>query len=247
MISHRAFDPRAKLAATTAVAVAAVAAQETASLAVVGLVLVGFVALGGDFGLREWVRTVAPVLSLVPLLLALNTLFYASGRPIWAVQVHGWTVGVTTGGVATAVRIALRLLVVTGVASWFAGTTEAEAFEAALARLGVPWSFAFLLSLTVRLVPAMGHRFRVVEEAQRSRGLSIEGGFLARLRARIPMFVPFLSAVIRYGYELGDALTARGFDRIERRTAYVTVTFRPADYALVAAFALGLALFFFAP
>jgi energy-coupling factor transporter transmembrane protein EcfT len=46
------------------------------------------------------------------------------------------------------------------------------------------------------------------------------------------MFVPFLSAIIRYGYELSDGLTARGYDQIESRTTYVEVRHNRVDYVV---------------
>ena len=232
MFDHEALDPRSKLALTTVVVVLAVSADDPMRLLTILAGVAVFVAVGRGFGLVAWVRAISPILYLLPLLLVLNTLFYTSGEPIWTVLVGGHVVGVTTGGIETAVRIALRLLTVTAIAAWFAATTPSEEFEVGLVSLGVPWSFAFLVSLTVHLVPEMRHRFAVVEEAQRSRGLVLSGGPIARARARIPMFLPFFSAVIRYGYELSDALTARGFDRIEDRTSLVAIHHDPADYAL---------------
>ena len=229
MFDHESLDPRSKLALTVAVVLAAVASGDWRHL--VGLLAFVFavVAVGRGYGPVGWVRSMSPILYILPLLLVLNTLFYAGGTPLWAVSVMGHPVGVTTGGLYTAGVIALRLVVVAGVAAWFAGTTGAEAFEVALGHLGVPWTVAFLFSLSIRLVPTMRRRFAVVEEAQRARGLSLEGGPLANARARIPMFVPFLSAIIRYGYELSDALSARGFDRIDDRTSLVAVGHGPAD------------------
>ncbi|MGM0397560.1 MAG: energy-coupling factor transporter transmembrane component T [Halobacteriota archaeon] len=241
MFAHDALDPRSKLALTVAVIVVAVAARTW--LPLVGLLafVLGFVALGRGYGPVAWVRSIGPILYLLPVLLVLNTLFYAGGESIWTVPVAGYTVGVTTDGVATSGLIALRLLVIAGVAAWFAATTDAERFEAGLVHLGIPWSMAFLLSLSMRLVPTMRHRFTVIEEAQRSRGLTLDGGVVDDARDRIPMFVPFLSAIIRYGYELSDALTARGFDRIDRRTSLVDVEHGSADY-LVYLLAIGVVL-----
>ncbi|MFB6069562.1 MAG: energy-coupling factor transporter transmembrane component T [Halanaeroarchaeum sp.] len=240
--AHDALDPRSKLALTAAIGVAAVAASSATRLAVLLAVLAAFVLIGRGFGLREWLHALAPIGYLLAVMLVVNTLFYASGESIWTVSVWDYRVGVTTGGLATSVLVATRLLVVAATAAWFAATTATEEFEAALVRLGVPWSLAFLLSLTVRLVPEMRRRFAVIEEAQRSRGLVVEGGPLARARSRIPTFLPFFSAVVRYGYELSDALSARGFDRIEERTSLVTVRHGRADgavYALALAVLVG--------
>lgn len=232
MFSHASLDPRSKLALTVAVVAVAVVAETWAPLGGLLAVVVAVVLVGRGFSLREWLGAIGPIFYLLPVLLVLNTLFYAGGASIWTVPVAGYTVGVTTGGVFTSGLIALRLLVIAGVAAWFAATTDAEAVEAGLVRLGVPWTMAFLLSLSMRLVPTMRKRFALIEEAQRSRGLRLDGGPIENARARIPMFVPFLVAIIRYGYELSEALSARGFDSIDGRSTLVDVEHGPADYAV---------------
>lgn len=226
------FDPRSKLALVVSVVLVALATGRIDRLAILVGLFVLFVALTGGIGLTSWLRSLTPIFLLVPFLLVLNTVFYASGVAWWSVPVGPFELAVTSGGFATAVLIAVRLLLIAGVASWFAGTTGAEEFEAALVRLGIPWSIGFLLSLTLRLVPAMRRRFRVIEEAQRSRGLELGGNPVSRARARIPMLLPFFAAVIRYGYDLSEALTARGFDAVEDRTSLVRIHHRPADFAL---------------
>ena len=232
MFAHESLDPRSKLALTVAVVITAVAADSWVPLVGLFGFVLAVVVVGRGYGLAAWLHSLRPILYILPLLMVLNTLFYVGGAPILAITVRGYPVGVTTGGLATASLIAIRLIVIAGVAAWFAGTTGAETFEAALGSVGVPWSVAFLLSLSIRLVPAMRRRFTAIEEAQRSRGLDLSGGPIETARDRIPMFVPFLSAIIRYGYELSDALTARGYDQIESRTTYVEVRHNRVDYVV---------------
>lgn len=232
MTAHSNFDPRAKLFLVASVVVLAMSTPDIYRAAVLFVGLVLFVTVTGGITVESWLRSLTPVFYLIPILLVLNSIFYAGGPLIWSTSVWSFEPGLTVGGVRTAVLIAVRLLVVAGVAVWFAGTTAAETFEVALVDFGVPWSVAFLLSLTLRLVPEMRRRFRTIEEAQRSRGLDFSGGPIARTRARFPMFLPFLVAVIRYGYELSEALTARGFDDIEERTSVVSIEHRPVDFLL---------------
>lgn len=237
------FDPRAKLAFVVSVVFAALITSALQRVALLlGFFVVFLVATGG-MSLGLWVRSLKPVIYLLPVLLVLNTVFYASGTAWWAVPVGPFRLALTSGGLETAVLIAVRLLVIAGAAAWFAGTTGAEEFELALHRLGVPWSFAFLLSLTLRLVPEMRRRFRVIEDTQRSRGLDLSGGPIARTRARIPMMLPFFVAVIRYGYELSEALTARGFEDIDERTSLVQIRHGPADVPVYLLSVLLLAVF----
>jgi energy-coupling factor transport system permease protein len=226
------FDPRARLALTVAFVMAAFLTGVIRNqLLLLGLFSV-LVAVLGSVRVRDWVRALAPLSVLVVVLIVLNTVFYASG-PAWvSVPVGPFELALTPGGAETAVLVAVRLVLVAGAAAWFALGTETERFEAALTQSGVPWSFAFLLSLTVRLLPELRARFRTIEESQRSRGLDLSGGPISRTRARIPMLVPFLVATIRSGYELSTALSARGFDEPGPRTSVTTVEHSAIDFGL---------------
>lgn len=227
--SHRAIDPRAKLALVVVVSVLALVIPRIDALAALGAVLALVVAAGRGFSVREWLGLLAPFKVLVPIILVLNAFFYGGGTVLWSVAVLGLPVKLTSGGLETSIVIAGRLLVIAAVAAWFAATTDAEAFEVALERLGVPWTLAFILSLTVRLVPELRTRYRAVEEAQRSRGLVYEGGPITRARARLPVFIPFFVSIIRYGYELGEALEVRGYGRADRRTYQMSLEYGPSD------------------
>lgn len=231
---HTDLDPRAKLAFALAVAIVTIVVPTIRSLVLLAGLLVAVIALGRGYGGRDLLRSLAPLKVLIPIILVLNAVFYSGGTILWSVELLSISLSVTTGGLETSAVIAGRLLILAGLAGWFATTTESETFEVALVRLGIPWSIAFMSSLSLRLVPEMRTRFRRIEEAQRSRGLTFEGGPLARAKQRLPMLIPFLVSVIRYGQDLGDALQVRDFGRVRRRTFSVSVGFGPGDYAFTA-------------
>lgn len=233
--SHRNLDPRAKLVFASAIALVAIIIPELSSLGALAILLVGWIAIGRDFGVREWGGSLAPFKIIVPIIFLLNAWFYGGGTVLVGVTLGGIPITITTGGLHTSTIIAARLLVIAGAASWFAATTDPELFEAALVRLGVPWGFAFLCSLTLRLVPELRDRFRTIEEAQRARGLTLSGGPFRRAKARLPMLIPFLVSVVNYGYELSDALTVRDYGRSPNRTSVIQLSHHRADYALYAA------------
>lgn len=243
---HTALDPRAKLVFLLGVAIVTLAVPTVRSLAILAGIVVLVLAFGRGYGIADLARSLSPLRLLVPIILVLNSFFYVGGTVFWSVDLRLFTLALSTGGLTTSAVIAGRLVILAGVAAWFATTTDSEAFEVALVRLGLPWGFAFMLSLTLRLVPELRNRFRRIEDAQRARGLTFEGGPLARARRRIPMLIPFLAAVIRYGNELGDALTVRDFGRSRQRTYTVSIAFDRVDYllslfgiAMVVAFVIG--------
>ncbi len=232
MSPQERFDPRAKLALVVAFVIAAFLTGAIRSqLILLGLFAV-IVLVTDEVGGTEWVRSLAPLAVLVVFLIGINTVFYASG-PAWiAVPIGPVELSLTAGGLQTAGLIAVRLVLVASVAAWFSQGTETGRFEAALTQSGVPWRFAFMLSLTIRLVPELKRRFQAIEDSQRSRGLDFSGGPIARTRARIPMLIPFFVATIRAGYELSTALRARGFDEPGPRTSITTVRHRWIDIGL---------------
>lgn len=71
--------------------------------------------------------------------------------------------------------------------------------------LGVsPNRVAFMISLTLRLIPALGDVVQEVRDAQRARGLE---------RSLIAAAVPVLIRVFRQADAMSEALLARGYDR----------------------------------
>lgn len=230
MFDHTALDPRSKLAFTLAVVGLTIALPQFSALAVVTGAVILLIGIGRGLSLGRWIGFVRDLKVLVPAIFLLNLVFYAGGTVLWRAPLV--PIAITDGGLETSSLIVVRLLIIAGVAAWFAMTTTAEAFEAALVRLGIPWSLAFVLSLSLRLIPEMRSRYQTVEDAQRARGLVFDGGPLKRARARIPTFIPFFVAVIEFGYELADALVVRDFGYSDRRTSVVTVQHRRPDLVL---------------
>jgi len=66
-----------------------------------------------------------------------------------------------------------------------------------------PRKLAFLLSLTIRLIPAIFEILAEVREAQKSRGLE---------RSVFAVIVPFMVRALKKADALGDALTSRRFE-----------------------------------
>lgn len=230
MFAHHDLDPRSKLAFVLVVSGLAIAMAGFEPLTLLAAAVIMLVAAGRGLRVRSWLGFLSTLKVLVPAIFLLNLLFYAGGTVLWQLPVV--PLSITLGGLKTSFLIILRLLVIAGVAAWFAQTTDAEAFEAALVRLHVPWPLAFVFSLTLRLLPEMSARFRMVEDAQLSRGLTLEGGPIRQARARIPMLLPFFVAIIEYGYELSDALVVREFGRSKHRTSLVSLAYHRADYVL---------------
>lgn len=223
-------DPRAKLFFALTVTVLALLIPQIEYL--VGLLLITFfiVLLGGI--LKSWFSYLSALKMLIPILFFLNLFFYAHGKVIRNFDLSLFTLSITYGGLRTSIMILLRLFSIAAVGAMFAVSTEPETFEIVLGKLKVPWRLAFVSSLTLKLVPEMKRRYKKIEEAQVSRGLKLKGGPIKRIRSRVPILIPFFVSIIRYGYELTEALEARGFDDIDERTNLISLEHGPYDYLL---------------
>jgi len=135
-------------------------------------------------------------------------------------------------GVLTAIKI--DAILIAGIA--FLAATRNEEITIGLVKMGVPYVMCFAFSTALRLVPTFAHTGATVVEAQRSRGLEIGAGSLwNRMKAYIPLMTPIFLVSIRNANLMAMALEARGFGAAKKRTFYIQLRIRAADWiALIA-------------
>lgn len=186
----RKVDPRIKLALAIALALAIMLPIER--LAVFLVVLVGL--LGVARLLREAGHQALRVLPLVILLFALDWLCI---------------------GLAFAVLITLRILLLVAISVLLVSTTTPEEFRLALVSLGMPQRYAFILSLAFQAIPLLQGELRAIWEAQRARGLLPERRGWRSLPAQVndwvALVVPAVVLTARRAWALTEAAHARGF------------------------------------
>jgi energy-coupling factor transporter transmembrane protein EcfT len=219
----RAVDPRAKLALSSCASLAVMMRLERLALFMAFYVL-----------LLLWGRLLTP-----------------AGRQIWrlkwlllALFVIDWLVV----GIDLAVVVTLRLILLTGVFTLFVGTTTPDEFRLALEALGLPYRYAFSLSMAFQSLDLLGQEWWAVQEAQRSRGaLQMSQGLRAivtRLGDWVALTVPAIVLATRRAWAMTEAACARGFDA-PRRRPYRQLTLRWLDCVLVAWFVLAVGILLF--
>ena len=112
----------------------------------------------------------------------------------------------------SALRVLLRLVTLVWAAFLITQTTRLSDMTESLVSLcrvlhplGVsPNRVAFMIALTVRLIPALSELVREVRDSQRARGLE---------RSVFATVVPVLTRILQQTDVMSDALTARGYDR----------------------------------
>ena len=137
-------------------------------------------------------------------------------------------------GIAVALRI--DITVVAGMI--FLSVTRNEEIATGLARLGIPYRFAFAVSTALRLVPTIAATGSTIGQAQRSRGLDLESGnVLERIRNYVPLLVPVFISTIRSTNVFSMALESKGFGAGHKRTFFLRISFGWRDAVALVVFA----------
>lgn len=130
---------------------------------------------------------------------------------------------------AVAMGLRLDIMLICGII--FLSCTRIEEFSAGLNKLGVPFSMSFAFSLAFRLVPTFAATTTTVIQAQKSRGLDLEGGWIiARIRKHVPLLIPIFIYAIRNADLLAMALESKSFGLRKKRTYYKKFDVKAADY-----------------
>jgi energy-coupling factor transport system permease protein len=116
---------------------------------------------------------------------------------------------------------------------------DPEVLGVTFARLGVNYRFAFAIDLTWRFVPSFLADFRNTVDAQRVRGLEIEGGRvrgpIAKVRRQVPVLVPTVVNAIAGAEDTIDAMDLRAFGT-GPRTWFRELRFDRTDRLVLAGF-----------
>jgi energy-coupling factor transport system permease protein len=184
---------------------------------------------------RQWLRSLRGAALLAVFIFATNLLFgyfYPSSSPqiVGAVD----TLAEVIFLVERASAMTLRFVVLIASFSVFFLTTSPDHLGLALQQSRVPYEFCFAFTTAVRFVPVLADEAQTIMDAQKARGLELEGGnFLKRVRNYIPILIPLIVNAIRRSLELAEAMESRAWGASEKRTNLYTLKLRKADFVLV--------------
>jgi energy-coupling factor transport system permease protein len=131
----------------------------------------------------------------------------------------------TLEGLDAAGKVTARLFVMAAGLALFGLTTPPRALVADLERRGVSPRVAFVAAATLGAVPALVDQARLIRDAQRARGLDVDGGLAGRLSGVVPLFGPVILGTLQGVEARALALEARAFGRPGRRD----LLWAPAD------------------
>jgi energy-coupling factor transport system permease protein len=233
---HR-LDPRAKVVAVTALAIALFTRDSFAALAVYGAAALAGLLLSRVPPAWFW-RGLRPILWLVALTFVAQLLFVPGPAFFSLGPLH-----LTWHGLEVAAFLTLRLVVLVVVGSLLTLTTSPIALTDGLAwlarplrRLRVPTEeLALMMTIALRFIPTLLVEVETIMRAQRARGAEFgRGGLVRRARALVPLLVPLFVVSFRRADELALAMEARCYRPGIVRTRLHPMRARVDDWVVLA-------------
>lgn len=168
--------------------------------------------------LREWLRASAIVLLPFAIsVLLIQTLFFPGAT-------HSFmSVGpfaLKEEGLFFAFGTIARLLLLAGAGLLLLLSTHPADMMHALEQHGLPPALAYIAVAALELVPQMQARAESIADAQRARGLELEGSFLTRVRGLVPLLAPLVLSALSDVDERAMALEARAFSARRAKTSF---------------------------
>ena len=178
-------------------------------------IICGVIAVGFGVSLKTYVKRI--FFSLFWLLIAIfiiQSIFLPSGEVLLKIGI----ISVYKEGLFKAIILTSRITAFVSILTLLILITPAKDFTIALEKKGLNSKAAFILLLSLQMIPEMKKQANVIMNSQKSRGVETEGNILVRAKALIPVFIPLVLSSIVNTEEKAITLEARGFSIGEKRT-----------------------------
>ncbi len=232
-VIHR-LDPRTKLLFTVVFIVTVFLSNNFISLFF--CLLISAVVIGlSKIPVKTVIKGLKPILLIIVITSILQIAYVETGVVLIAV----WKIKITSGGVLTAVFMALRISLLIVMSTMLTYTTSPTALTngfdrvfAPLKKLGIDFhTVTMIMTIALRFIPTLIEEVDKIMSAQKSRGASFDqGNLMKRAKALIPLFIPLLFNSIRRAYELANAMTCRCYNGGVGKTTMNALKFSIRDY-----------------
>ncbi|MGH7533593.1 MAG: energy-coupling factor transporter transmembrane component T family protein [Gemmatimonadales bacterium] len=216
--------PFTSLTATLAVVLLAFLLPPSIGPVVLALLAVAAAAIVGDAGaLTPSLIIVVPLWLLLLLVQGvLGDAPFTTWGPV-PLSISGLDEALAQGARLTAIVVA-SMLVLRGF--------RASRFVDAAAERRWPFSIAYLVAATLQTIPRLRQRVTLIRDAQRSRGLRVQGTIVQRVTSLIPLTLPLILGALADADDRAVALEGRAIAAVTAPGARRTPLAPPADTAL---------------
>lgn len=227
-------DPRTKLLFTVVYIVMVFVSNNFISLffcLFIGLAIIFM----SKIPVKTVIKGLKPILMIITITSVLQIAYVKTG--IMLIDV--WKIQITSGGVLTAVFMALRISLLIVMSTMLTYTTSPTSLTNGLDRVFAPFkkigldfhTVTMIMTIALRFIPTLIEEVDKIMSAQKSRGANFEqGSLMKRAKALIPLFIPLLFNSIRRAYELANAMTCRCYNGGKGKTTMNALKFAKRDY-----------------
>lgn len=227
-------DPRMKLLFVTSFIVMVFLSNNFISLAFCFGITALVIAIS-KIPLKSVLKGLKPIILIVVITSILQIAYNDGGITL----VDVWKIKITSGGVLTAVFMALRISLLIAMSTMLTYTTSPTSLTNGLDRIFAPFkkigldfhTITMIMTIALRFIPTLIEEVDKIMSAQKSRGANFEqGSIIKRAKALIPLFIPLLFNSIRRAYELANAMTCRCYNGGQGKTTMNALKFSKRDH-----------------
>ena len=144
-------------------------------------------------------------------------------------------------GVIFGITLGLQLACIVSIMPLVTMTTSLTDLMLALAKLRIPWTYAYLVVTSFRFVPLLMSQTDTILSAQKLRGLAVEkANLVRRITAYAPLAVPVILGAFRNSEQLEAVLACRGFINVKERTTLYEIGWQRRDSVALTVMFLGI-------
>ena len=235
-------DPRTKIILATLFIVSVFLAKNPASFILITIFTMILTLMSG-ISFKVIMKSVKPIVFILIFTALLNVFMTTGeGEPL----VSFWIIKIYIEGIARAVMMALRVLIlIVGSSILLTYTTSpislTDGLESLLSPLKVVklpvHTFAMMMSIALRFIPTLIEETEKIMNAQKSRGADFTTGSLTkRAKALIPLLVPLFVSSFKRAEELATAMECRCYRGDKNRTKLVKLQLRARDFVFMILF-----------
>lgn len=191
--------------------------------------------LGAGLSFKFIWKSMKPMLFMLFFLLIINILSIHSGKVL--LQFAHFVI--YSEAIIQTLYIAVRLLLMIMVTTCLTATTKPLDMTLGIEDLLKPFEkihvpshmIAMLISIALRFIPDLIEETQRIMKAQESRGVDLkEGKLKEKIMAILSLIVPLFVSAFQRAEDLAEAMEARGFVPVKKRTRYKQLVFKKTDY-----------------
>lgn len=228
-----------KLLMVVLVSVAAMITYDTRFLLVI---IIGSMAMFAASRIK--LRELRFILLLIGAFMLLNNLFIFLFSPEEGVRIYGTRheiihlfgrYSLTREQLFYQLNVTIKYFSIMPLALIFFVTTEPSEFASSLNKIGVSYKVGYSVALALRYIPSVQREYREISQAQQARGIDMSKNakLSARVKGATAILFPLIFSSLDTIETISNAMELRSFGKDKRRTWYRGRKFAPADYVVV--------------